>query len=79
MTTTSPFESVGMRSFHPFLEEGGVDRTIVGLRRYEPAKAYAGDERDRLVVPCGTPMRNRRPRRQRPPLRAKLVEAPVRR
>ena len=36
--------------FHPFLEEGGVDRTIVGLRRHEPAKAYAGDERDRLVV-----------------------------
>lgn len=36
--------------FHPVLEQGGGDRTIIGLRRHEPAKADAGDERDRLVM-----------------------------
>ena len=33
---------------HPFLEQGGVDRTVVSLLRHEAGKAQAGDERDRL-------------------------------
>ena len=36
--------------FHPFLEEGGVDRPIEDRLRYKPAKAHAGDKRDRLVM-----------------------------
>jgi transposase len=36
--------------FHPFFEEGGIDRTIVDFRRHEATKAQPRDQRDRLVV-----------------------------
>ena len=36
--------------FHPFLEQGGVDRPFVDLLGREPAKAQSGDERDRFVM-----------------------------
>jgi hypothetical protein len=36
--------------FHPFLEQGGVDRPVVDLRRDEATKAQASDERDRFIM-----------------------------
>ena len=36
--------------FHPFFEEGCVDRAIEDLWRDEAAKADAADQRDRLVM-----------------------------
>jgi hypothetical protein len=36
--------------FHPFLEQGGVDRPVVDLRGRESAKAQSGDERDGFVM-----------------------------
>ena len=36
--------------FHPFLEQGGVDRPVESLRSGQAAKADASDQRDRLVM-----------------------------
>jgi hypothetical protein len=36
---------------HPFLEQGGVHRLVVDLRRRKPSKAQSGNEGDCLVMP----------------------------
>ena len=43
-------ESGNQAFFHPFLEQGGVDRPVVDLRRDEATKEQASDERDCFIM-----------------------------
>ena len=75
MTTMSPFESrdrgiLDLSWKSPFI---GRSKTW----RDRGRTAQAGDERDRLVMAMRNGGRNLRPRRERPHLRAMLVEAQV--
>ena len=48
------FRERGSEAFlHPFLERGGVDRSVEGLLRHEAGKAQASDERDGFVMAMG--------------------------